>query len=84
MTECAAQLTDPTTGHGHVGGKYLTFRLAQESYGLEILKVSKLIKIMDITHVPQMPDFVKAVMSLRGKVIPVIEMRLKFGLDEIT
>ncbi|MFH1747087.1 MAG: chemotaxis protein CheW [Planctomycetota bacterium] len=63
------------------GDKYLTFSLADEEYGLEILKVREIIGIMDITAVPQMPNFVKGVINLRGKVIPVIDLRLKFGLD---
>lgn len=63
------------------GGKYLTFILAEEEYGLEILKVREIIGIMDITAVPQMPHFVKGVINLRGKVIPVIDLRLKFGLE---
>ncbi len=62
------------------GGKYLTFSLANEEYGLEILKVREIIGIMDITAVPQMPEYVKGVINLRGKVIPVIDLRLKFGL----
>lgn len=62
------------------GGKYLTFSLAAEEYGLEILKVREIIGIMDITSIPQMPPFVKGVINLRGKVIPVIDLRLKFGL----
>jgi purine-binding chemotaxis protein CheW len=65
-----------------LGGKYLTFKLAGEEYGLEILKVREIIKIMDITAVPQMPSFVKGVVNLRGKVIPVIDLRLRFGLAE--
>jgi purine-binding chemotaxis protein CheW len=63
------------------GGKYLTFSLANEEYGLEILKVREIIGIMDITAMPQMPPFVKGVINLRGKVIPVIDLRLKFGLE---
>ncbi len=63
------------------GGKYLTFSLANEEYGLEILKVREIIGIMDITAMPQMPAFVKGVINLRGKVIPVIDLRLKFGLE---
>ena len=63
------------------GGKYLTFILAEEEYGLEILKVREIIGIMDITAVPQMPHFVKGVINLRGKVIPIIDLRLKFGLE---
>ena len=64
-------------------GKYLTFKLADEEYGVEILKVRELIGLMDITAVPQMPAYMKGVINLRGKVIPVVDLRLKFGLDEI-
>lgn len=63
------------------GGKYLTFSLASEEYGLEILKVREIIGIMDITAMPQMPPYVKGVINLRGKVIPVIDLRTKFGLE---
>ncbi|RKY89603.1 chemotaxis protein CheW [candidate division KSB1 bacterium] len=63
-------------------GKYLTFTLQNEEYGFEILKVKEIIGIMNITHVPQTPPFVKGVINLRGKVIPVIDLRLKFGLEE--
>ena len=63
------------------GGKYLTFNLAEEEYGLEILKVREIIGIMDITAVPQMPVHVKGVINLRGKVIPVVDLRLKFSMD---
>ena len=63
-------------------GKYLTFVLADEEYGLEILKVREIIGIMDITAVPRTPDFVKGVINLRGKVIPVIDLRLKFDMAE--
>jgi len=61
-------------------GKYLTFVLAGEEYGLEILKVREIIGMMPITAVPRTPEFVKGVINLRGKVIPVIDLRLKFGL----
>ena len=61
--------------------KYLTFQLAEEEYGLEILKVHEIIGLMNITHVPKMPDFVKGVINLRGKIIPVVDIRLKFGMD---
>ncbi len=63
-------------------GKYLTFKLAAEDYGLEILKVQEIIKMMDITKVPRTPRFVRGVVNLRGKVIPVIDLRLKFGMSE--
>lgn len=62
------------------GGKYLTFHLNNEEYGLEILKVREIIGIMDITKVPQTPDYVEGVINLRGRVIPVIDLRSKFGL----
>ncbi len=64
-------------------GKYLTFVLAAETYGLEILKVREIIGMMDITAVPRTPAFVKGVINLRGKVIPVVDLRLKFGLEEL-
>ena len=63
-------------------GKYLTFNLAVESYGLEILKVREIIGMMDITSVPKTPAHVKGVINLRGRVIPVVDLRLKFGLEE--
>jgi purine-binding chemotaxis protein CheW len=64
-----------------LGGKYLTFSLANEEYGLEILKVREIIGIMDITAMPQVPPEVKGVINLRGRVIPVIDLRLKFGME---
>lgn len=62
-------------------GKYLTFKLAAEDYAVEILKVREIIGIMDITQVPQTPAYVKGVINLRGRVIPVIDLRLKFAMD---
>jgi purine-binding chemotaxis protein CheW len=62
-------------------GKYLTFALANEEYGLEILKVREIIGYMDITAVPQTPEHVKGVINLRGQVIPVIDLRAKFGME---
>jgi purine-binding chemotaxis protein CheW len=64
-------------------GKYLTFSLAEEEYGIGILKVKEINGMMPITSVPQTPEFVKGVINLRGKVIPVIDLRLKFGMDSI-
>jgi purine-binding chemotaxis protein CheW len=60
-------------------GKYLTFSLAGEEYGIGILKVKEIIGMMPITVVPQTPPYIKGVINLRGKVIPVIDLRLKFG-----
>lgn len=62
-------------------GKYLTFALGNEEFGLEILKVREIIGYMDITAVPQTPQHVKGVINLRGQVIPVVDLRAKFGMD---
>ena len=63
-------------------GKFLTFILGKEVYGIEILKAREIIGLMDITTVPQTPEYMKGVINLRGKVIPVIDLRLKFGMPE--
>ena len=62
------------------GGKYLTFALGKEEYGLEILKVREIIKVMDITSVPRTPSYVRGVINLRGQVISVVDLRAKFGM----
>ncbi len=62
-------------------GKYLTFSLGAEEYGLEILKVREIIGYIDVTAVPQTPHHVKGVINLRGQVIPVIDLRAKFGME---
>ena len=62
-------------------GKYLVFHLGKEEYGVGVLKVREIMGLQDITSVPQTSSFVKGVINLRGKVIPVIDLRLKFGLD---
>jgi purine-binding chemotaxis protein CheW len=62
-------------------GKYLTFALGPEEYGLEILKVREIIGYMEITAVPQTPQYVKGVINLRGQVIPVIDLRANFGMN---
>jgi purine-binding chemotaxis protein CheW len=64
-------------------GKYLTFTLEEEEYGIGILKVKEIIGMMPITSVPRTPQFVKGVINLRGKVIPVVDLRLKFDMGEI-
>ncbi|HET9598377.1 MAG TPA: chemotaxis protein CheW [Anaeromyxobacteraceae bacterium] len=64
-----------------LAGKYMTFQLANEIYGLEILKVREIIGLMDITRVPRSADFIRGVINLRGKVIPVADLRLKFGME---
>jgi purine-binding chemotaxis protein CheW len=64
-------------------GKYLTFTLAEEEYGIGILKVKEIIGMMPVTSVPRTPEYVKGVINLRGKVIPVIDLRVKFGMPSI-
>jgi purine-binding chemotaxis protein CheW len=81
MTETA---TVPRSRDGAIlerEGKYLTFALAQEEYGLEILKVREIIGYIDVTAVPQTPPYIKGVINLRGQVIPVIDLRAKFGME---
>jgi len=76
----AVNLNMPSTGRE---GKYLTFRLANEEYGVGIMRIREIIGLMPITSVPQTPAFVKGVINLRGKVIPVIDLRLRFQMGEI-
>ncbi len=64
-------------------GKYLTFSMAIEVYGIGILKIREIIGMMPITSVPQTPEYVKGVINLRGKVIPVMDLRLRFNMDSI-
>jgi purine-binding chemotaxis protein CheW len=78
-----AELSDVSPPGKSLSGKYLTFCLDREEYGLEILKVREIIGLMSITAVPRTPMHVKGVINLRGKVIPVIDLRLKFSMAEI-
>jgi len=81
MTEATTQAELSNKALLDKEGKYLTFALANEEYGLEILKVREIFGYMDITAVPQTPHYVKGVINLRGQVIPVIDLRAKFGMD---
>ena len=63
--------------------KYLTFHLDREEYGLEILKVQEIIGMLPVTRVPRTPGFVQGVINLRGKIIPVIDLRAKLGLESL-
>ena len=78
MTTTTCETT--TQRVGNLAGKYLTFRLSGESYGLSVLKIREIIRLPDITAVAQMPDYVRGVINLRGKIIPVVDMRVKFGM----
>jgi len=70
-------------GAQRLAGKYLTFTLADESYGIDVLRVREIIRLTEITAVPQMPAYVRGVLNLRGKIIPVIDLRLRFGFAGI-
>jgi purine-binding chemotaxis protein CheW len=72
--------TRNATACNDLAGKYLTFDLCGEEYGLEILKVQEIIGMMSVTHVPKAPQFIRGVINLRGKVIPVVDLRVKFGM----
>lgn len=63
------------------GSRYLDFSLEDESYCMEILKVKELMGMTDITPLPQTPSFIRGVINLRGQIIPIVDLRLKFGLD---
>jgi purine-binding chemotaxis protein CheW len=78
MTTAPCETT--TSRVGNLAGKYLTFLLNRESYGISVLKIREIIRLPDITAVAQMPDYVRGVINLRGKIIPVVDLRLKFGL----
>ncbi len=67
-----------------LGGKYLTFFLAGEEYGVEILRVQEIISMMPITRVPRTPPYIRGVINLRGKVIPIMDLREKFGMPAST
>src|SRR4051812_41693294 len=74
VTDSAAAQADTRAG------KYLTFQLSNEEFGIRVLKVREIMGIQEITAVPQTPAHIKGVLNLRGKVVPVIDLRLKFGL----
>lgn len=63
------------------GGKFLTFSLGDEHWGMRVERVHEIIALIDITTVPQTPDFIRGVINLRGKIVPVVDMRAKFDLD---
>ena len=81
MTHTHAETQTGKPALTSLAGKYLTFKLDAEEFGLEILKVQEIIKMMDITRVPRTPAFVRGVINLRGKVIPVVDLRLKFDME---
>jgi len=83
MAELAEKMDQAIGAMADKEGKYLTFSMAEEEYGIGILKIKEIIGMMPITSVPQTPEFVKGVINLRGKVIPVVDLRLRFGMEAI-
>lgn len=79
VTDALRSAAQPGAGKG-LGGKFLTFFLGNEEYGLEILKVQEIIGMMPVTRVPRTPEFTRGVINLRGKIIPIIDLRLRFGM----
>jgi purine-binding chemotaxis protein CheW len=75
------QMVTPTDSE--LEGKYLTFALSEEHYGVHILKVQEIIGVMHITRVPASPQYLKGVINLRGKIIPVVDLREKFNLETV-
>ncbi len=65
------------------GGKFLSFYLGSEEYAIEILKVQEIIGLMPITPVPKMPDYIRGVLNLRGKIVPIMDLRMRFNFDAI-
>jgi len=74
-------MSTPTATAAARGGKFLTFYLADEEYGVEILKVQEIIGQQPITRVPRTPAFIRGVINLRGKVIPIMDLRERFGME---
>lgn len=83
MAEVSKKIDQAMKAMADKEGKYLTFNLAEEEYGIGILKIKEIIGMLSITSVPQTPEFVKGVVNLRGKVIPVIDLRLRFGMPSM-
>jgi purine-binding chemotaxis protein CheW len=81
--EATKQGATPAQKQDQRAGKYLTFQLGNEEFAIPVLRVREIMGIQEITAVPQTPDYVKGVLNLRGKVIPVVDLRLKFSLPEI-
>ena len=79
-----AVLAIPTRTKEERAGKYLAFHLGPEEFGIQVLKVREIMGIQEITAVPHTPLHTKGVINLRGKVIPVVDLRLKFGMPEVT
>jgi purine-binding chemotaxis protein CheW len=84
IMELREEVVRSQNGASDRGGKYLIFQIDREEFGIQVLKVREITGVKDVTALPQTPSYVKGVIDLRGKVIPVVDLRLKFGLPEQT
>ena len=83
MTRENVQASESRNGGAALAGKYLTFRLGSEEFGLQIMKVQEIIGLTPITKLPNLPTYVRGIINLRGRIIPTIELRAKFGLERV-
>lgn len=83
MAELTEKMDQAVRAMAGKAGKYLTFTLAEEDYGIEIRKIKEIIGVIPVTTVPQTPQFVKGVINLRGKVIPIMDLRARFGMPAV-
>jgi purine-binding chemotaxis protein CheW len=82
-TFAAPSENSPASKSDKRAGKYLTFQLGKEEFGVGVMKVQEIMRMQDVTAVPGTPVYLKGVMNLRGKIIPVIDLRSKFGMPSI-
>ena len=81
QADAASAPKDPAPGADRFVGEFLTFVLGQEEYGVEILNVQEIRSYEQVTRLPDAPDYIKGVINLRGTIVPVVDMRLKFGME---
>ena len=79
MSDCAEKLNKI---HDDLYGRFLTFYIGDSTYGIGLSKVLEIISVQAITHIPNVPSYIKGIINLRGKIVPVIDVRLRFGLPE--
>ncbi len=82
MSELQVNPHEQLSEQQSLAGKYLTFGLGNEEYGVAILKVREIIGVMEITAIPDSPPYIMGIVNLRGKVIPVLDLRLKFAMEK--
>ncbi len=81
--DTAATVLDQQMGFSTEGSQYLTFTLGDEHYGVDILRVQEIKGYTAVTRIPNTPDFIKGVLNLRGTIVPIVDLRTKFGMEKI-